>query len=305
MLKKYDHEQPIETIENALWHTTQAKNALSLHRGYSPEMLVLGKATRLPGSCIEDTQITSHMLAEHDQGQGVLFRAQLQRCELARRAFHIADNAAALRRAILRRSRPGGRPYETGEWIMMYLPRGSGSMESCWTGPFQVLSRSNSQSVWASRGNRIQQAAPEHCRPVSAMEAREVRQHVEVDELDASQSNEPAAGPVSLDENLIPMPMPMPSGPMRGEPSTEPDEVSQPDHEPSAEDLTSRGSEAGPDTRPAHEVPIPESDEDGLWAETNWLLDERTPALAWRTEVTVGDRDIHAWKGESDPTDLA
>ena len=109
MILRYDTEQAIQTVDDmqqALWAVTQAKNSLSVRRGYSPEILVLGKATRLPGSVVSDDTIPAHLLAESEESQGVAFRKNLQRRELARKAFHEADNASVLRRAMLRQSRP-------------------------------------------------------------------------------------------------------------------------------------------------------------------------------------------------------
>jgi hypothetical protein len=40
--------------------------------------------------------------------------------ESARKAFHEADNKAALRRAALRRERPSRGFYNPGEWIMYW-----------------------------------------------------------------------------------------------------------------------------------------------------------------------------------------
>ena len=97
MILKYDKEQAIQTVDDlqqALWAVTQAKNSLSVRRGYSPEILVLGKATRLPGSVVSDDTIPAHLLAESEESQGVAFRKNLQRRELARKAFHEADNAS-------------------------------------------------------------------------------------------------------------------------------------------------------------------------------------------------------------------
>ena len=62
MLDKYDLEHPIKDahdLQMALAHCTQAKNALSIREGFAPEVLVLGKQTRLPGSVCSDSQ---HML---------------------------------------------------------------------------------------------------------------------------------------------------------------------------------------------------------------------------------------------------
>ena len=68
------------------------KTPASLKGGYAPEVLVLGKHTRLPGSVSSDTLLPAHMLAESEHAQGLKFRSQLAMRETARRAFHSADN---------------------------------------------------------------------------------------------------------------------------------------------------------------------------------------------------------------------
>eukprot|EP00435_Cladocopium_sp_Y103_P013529 s1772_g3.t1 len=123
MLTKYEAEQEINNYQDlaqALFWCTQAKNASSLKRGFAPEVLVLGKHTRLPGAVCSDELLPAHLLAESETAQGVAFRRQLACREAARRAFVHADNDAALRRAMLRRSRPGGLPYAPGEWVMCW-----------------------------------------------------------------------------------------------------------------------------------------------------------------------------------------
>ena len=110
MLSKYDAEHPIEQyhdLAQALFWCTQSKNAMSLKRGYAPEVLVLGKHTRIPGAVCSDELLPAHMLSESETAQGLAFKRQLDRRECARHAFIQADNDAALRRAMLRRSRPG------------------------------------------------------------------------------------------------------------------------------------------------------------------------------------------------------
>ena len=142
MLEKFDREQAIGTIEDmqqALWAVTQAKNALSVRRGFSPEVLVLGKATRIPGSVVSDESQPAHLLAESETAQGVAFRQQLLRREVARRAFLEADNATALRRAALRQSRPDRLQYRPGEWIMMLVQKGNLPNQAEWIGPLKVM----------------------------------------------------------------------------------------------------------------------------------------------------------------------
>ena len=104
MLTKYEKEHPINSyteLRQGLWWRVHAKNAFSIHKGYSPEVLALGKQTRLPGSVCSDEFRPAHMLADAETSQGVQFRQQLARRESARRAFVMADNDSALRKAIL------------------------------------------------------------------------------------------------------------------------------------------------------------------------------------------------------------
>lgn len=64
--------------------------------------------------------LPAHFLADAETAQGIAFRRQLAMRETARLAFFQADNDASLRRAMLRRSRPGNRQYEPGEWVMTW-----------------------------------------------------------------------------------------------------------------------------------------------------------------------------------------
>ena len=177
MLRKYDIEHGISDsrdMSQALWHSCQAKNSLSLCRGFSPETIVLGKPIRVPGSTVSDTSVTAHALADAEGPAGVLFREQLARRETARRAFHEADNSAAIRRAILRRSRPQRAQYDPGEWVMMYKAHGNLANQGVWFGPLKVLHPGDKHQVWAMHGGKIYRGAPEHFRPVSAWEARQI-----------------------------------------------------------------------------------------------------------------------------------
>ena len=63
MLTKIDVEVPIKTyrdLQQALNQRTQAKNAMMVHRGHSPEIMVFGKHSRLPGSILSDTSLPAH-----------------------------------------------------------------------------------------------------------------------------------------------------------------------------------------------------------------------------------------------------
>ena len=57
MLQKYDTEYPIlseDQFKGAIQHLCSAKNALSRSKGYTPEILVLGKSRPLPGNIGEE-----------------------------------------------------------------------------------------------------------------------------------------------------------------------------------------------------------------------------------------------------------
>ena len=176
MLTKYEKEHPINSyteLKQGLWWCVQAKNAFSIRKGYSPEVLVLGKQTRIPGSICSDELLPAHMLADAETSQGVQFRQQLARRESARRAFVMADNDSALRKAILRKSHGNTQHYNPGEWVMVWR-EGKGANPGQWTGPMKVVVHENPQTIWTSMTSKLYRAAPEHVRPVSAMEARNI-----------------------------------------------------------------------------------------------------------------------------------
>ena len=258
MLEKFDKEQAISTTEDmqqALWAITQAKNALSVRRGYSPEILVLGKATRIPGSVVSDESQPAHLLAESETAQGVAFRQQLLRREIARKAFIEADNATALRRAALRQSRPDRLQHKPGEWIMMLVQKGNLPNQAVWLGPLKVMLQSDQHVVWASGSDRLYNGAPEHCRPVSLLEARRIPEHGSL--------------PVETNETI---PQPRGSTPetdeiLRGNPRQQIDEttsietLSQPDHEPSRQ-ASSNMEARHLESQDAAAVPVPESEDE-------------------------------------------
>ena len=173
MLAKYDREHPIENSEQfaiALSLCCNAKNSLARARGYTPEILVLGKSSPLPGSNAQNGTDASQYLAECPSPEGLAFREQLARREAARRAFIAADNSDRIRRAILRRSRPSRGEYRNGEVVMMWRPP-QGQNPGKWFGPGKVISQENESVIWISHFGRIYRTAPEHVRALSTREA--------------------------------------------------------------------------------------------------------------------------------------
>ena len=77
MLDRMDAEKPIDSVqefEKCLHVCIQAKNSLARIRGFSPEQLVLGKATPIPASLASDEQLSAHALAEGQGEDSEIFR---------------------------------------------------------------------------------------------------------------------------------------------------------------------------------------------------------------------------------------
>eukprot|EP00435_Cladocopium_sp_Y103_P057532 s1428_g19.t2 len=127
ILNRMDAEETINSYDQlsmALAFATHTKNQWSRHRGYPPELLVLGKATRVAGFVISDSSVASHSYALEESSEGLRFRAELAMRERARRAFAAVDNQEVLRRAPVHRSRPLPSSYNKGDWVMIWKKRG-------------------------------------------------------------------------------------------------------------------------------------------------------------------------------------
>ena len=90
------------------------------------------------------------------------FRDQLKLREVARRAFHTADNSDALRRALLKRSCPSRGVYHKGQWVMVW--RNTGPQKQNWIGPQRVIIQDESHTIWTTQGGRLYRSAPENVR---------------------------------------------------------------------------------------------------------------------------------------------
>ena len=176
ILNKYDHDHKIDSAEDfqqAIRQCCQAKNALSRIKGYTPEILVLGKSRPLPGSLCEDAPTASQFLADSDTPEGIQFRQQLLKRESARKAFVEADNSERLRRAFLRRQRPA-RGFYTGGTLIMFWRPGRGEHSGQWHGPAKVTIQESQHVVWISHSSRVYRVAPEHVRSLSEREALQI-----------------------------------------------------------------------------------------------------------------------------------
>lgn len=163
MITKVDTEIPVnnyQDLQTTLNLCIQSKNMLSIKHGYAPEIIVFGKQSRLPGSILSDESIPSHMTAIQELEQDAVggFRKHLQIRECARRAFHVADNSDAIRRAVLRKSCPSRGQFQQGQWVMVW--RKQSRDKPSWIGPHQ----DSNHTVWTTQGGRLFRSAPEHVR---------------------------------------------------------------------------------------------------------------------------------------------
>ena len=192
MLNKYQVEHPIvcdQDFDIALSQITSAKNSLSRHRGYSPEILVLGKSRHIPACVSNDPEEPADWVdATGTDPEMQWFRDNLSKRETARRAFITADRDQRLRRAYLRRSRPSRDFHQPGD-LVMYWRNGKGNLHGQWHGPGQVIIQENSQVIWISHLSRLYRCAPEQIRSLSQREQESVEPQVgenPIDVLDLS-----------------------------------------------------------------------------------------------------------------------
>eukprot|EP00435_Cladocopium_sp_Y103_P071350 s168_g37.t1 len=321
MLRRFETEHAIQTyaeLQLALTQCTQAKNSCSLRHGYSPETLVFGKGFRNPGSNTSDDQLSAHLTATDESAHGIRFRAQLAFRETARRAFHAADNSMAIRRAALRRSRPPRGQYEPGEWVMIW--RANANVRG-WIGPAKVIQQDQTTSVYCQYMGSLIRAAPEHVRPVTAVEATIIPEQMQVETSTTSQDNRTISTPVNIPSATSPPSQPLAQTEHHRPPSLGSQE--QPDQEPAIfQDSTgnnqsvtasetpveqstfpsSPSATVNPEQDvtntelPAHEVPVPDLGDDELLCDLLVCSDVDSREhlqgdldLAWRFEVDLDD----------------
>ena len=170
MLNKYQIDHTISTDEefsDALTHCTAAKNSLSRHKGYSPEILVLGKSR---------VEVGSNSQSEWNSGDWInmpgeigVFQQNLAKRASAQRAFVDADTDLKLRRALQHRARPSRGPFERNQWVMFWRA-GKGNLPGSWHGPSKVVLVESEQVIWVTHMSRLYRCAPEHLRSLSSRE---------------------------------------------------------------------------------------------------------------------------------------
>ena len=341
MLTKMDHEEPIKTyhdLEVALSQATMTKNQWSRYRGFAPELLVFGKTARTPGSVVSDENRASHEIALQDLPEGQRFREELAARERARRAFTVVDNDQALRRALVSRSRPHRGQYVRGEWVMRWSKKGEA--DGIWSGPLQVIIQEGQKVVWVTQGNKLYRIAPEHLRPLSAVEEWKQHEHSGQDtsHVHQGQSVVPRHGGVQFHNQAIPNESTITQNDQISQaqshnhhhpinnPHNSPSVISQdqPDQEPlggsptvpssaSSHSLSpgtpmlSEHADEQVEQRPPNpvEVPIPIGDtDDELFTDVHDCFHLEHDE-GWKMEIDISQHDIDQWKRETCPKHMA
>lgn len=113
---------------------------------------MFGKQSRLPGSILNDDGIPSHASAvqEEQEMSSTSFKQMLKLREVARQAFHTADNS------------PSRGQFAPGQWVMIW--RTQGPNRKGWAGPQRTIIQESDHTAWTSQSGRLFQSAPENVR---------------------------------------------------------------------------------------------------------------------------------------------
>ena len=104
--------------------------------------------------------------------QKAYFRDSLRKLELARKAFLVADNSSALRRALLRKPRKQPSGFDVGDWGL-YWRQNKGNVKGergRSHGPGQIITMESNKIAWISHGGYLIRASPQQVRPASLRE---------------------------------------------------------------------------------------------------------------------------------------
>ena len=287
MLTRMERDCDIGTeaeFSRCLRQVFNAKNSLSRINGFTPEQCLLGKSRHLPGSIMSDPDASSHALADSDTPEGLRFRQDLMRRELARKAYVQADNDSAFRRALLRQSRPGKVEYEQGDWVLYWRrQKGNNRIErGRWYGPAQVVAVEHKRVVWLSHLGRLVRASPEQIRPAS------LREYSNLPRGEDNQiKNEEPKGKSFVDLNGEPEDFPPREGETEeneyspGTPRDSTGDTSQPEQEDFPIDTPTEVEETEPVL--PHEVPVPD-----------WETDQEDSLFG--DDVTMSNSDRGIWE---------
>lgn len=283
MLSHLDKDKSItigRDFEDALQQCCTSKNMLSRVKGYTPEILVLGKSSRLPGSLTNEPFDACNQASadsSEETPEAIQFRQNMHRREEARKAFVLSDNDATLRRAFLRRSRPNRGQHVAGSHVMFWRV-------GRWQGPGRVIIQEGQSVVWISHFGKVFRMAPEHVRQLSERETQNNWSQISQESTIQlpHQQGQGVFRYEDLTQQEIPAGQGINIGPQEGEvPVLNPSqqnsagghEGSQPDAEPGYTPSTPSSQHDTPEPlsqgTPAVEIPVPEDTE--LICEDYWI----------------------------------
>eukprot|EP00435_Cladocopium_sp_Y103_P019412 s4226_g4.t1 len=325
MLSKYELEHDVSSypqLQQALTQCIMAKNSCSLRHGYAPDTdtLVFGKGLRIPASITSDDSLPAHAIADSENDTGLRFRELLAMRETARRAFHAADNDMALRRAALRRDRPHRGAYEEGEWVMVWKVQ---NQKGSWVGPARVFKQDGNSTVFCNNTGSILKAAPEHVRPVSAVEARLIPiampsipslEHSHNSNQNVNNTEIPIAPQPPSDQLQMPVIEPQQSSSQStsDQVDPEPEEMPSSPNNPDNDNHNLQYTNNPEDHRELqpHEIPIPDDASDELMCDLLTCTDEQPPMMpdgdgfVWRAELEFSQSQLDAvCQTSSQPTE--
>ena len=157
---------------------------------------------------------------------------------------------------------------------------GTGQQSGYWQGPMKVVVHENQQTIWVTMSSKLFRSAPEHVRPVTSEEARDIvwtPDEPNISEI-AKQLPRETTGNitrfVNVDSSSFPESSAVQQDRTRTEPNQNPGPLSsssgiedQPDQEPDAPATPSEVTPAGdsdevPIPDKPEEIPIPNDDDD-------------------------------------------
>ena len=272
------------------------------------------KAQQVPGSITSDGSEASHEMAMQDSPEGIQFRERLALRERARKAFCAVDNQQSLRRALNQRTRPQRTVFHPGDWIMAWRK------DSQWFGPLKVIIQEDENVIWAALGNKLFRLAPEHARPLSAVEEVQNRDQPAAPDIKSMLEQIRSGNTRFVDLPTIPIPTEENgNNPERSETSHE-----QPDGEPGIPEgrstsMTPSENEYTPTVpeeevrpeSPSHpgpvmpeapeDIPVPVEEEDDLLCDALTVNQDQ----AWRFKLDIDKRDIDHLRNDPNAQEMA
>ena len=210
----------------------------------------------------------------------------------------------------------------------MVWRQGKGDYPGYWSSPQKVVVHENSQTIWTTVASKLFRSAPEHIRPVTASEAKQITITPNEPSISTIAQQIPSSGTQGMTRAIdlpsytppiaIHEPLTSPEIPRNG-PSSNDSNFDQPDQEPEANANNPQAESTDPDID--HSLPfnpgiaintlIPDDhDDDDLVCHRLWCVDNDPTVCpldtdtAYHMEVIVNSDDIEAWKAEENPHEM-